>query len=292
MKGIILAGGTGSRMSPLTHAVSKHLLPVNDKPMIYYPLAVLMIAGIKQILVITSSDHLSAYKSLLGDGAHLGISITYEVQDKPNGVAEAFIIGEKFIGSSNVALILGDNFFYVEGFEKLLKRIAALSSGATVIAKKVKNPTDYGVVEFDDERMVLSIEEKPIDPKSDFALTGLYFYDNNVVKFAKMLKPSVRNELEITDINNLYLKNNKLNVELLGRGAQWFDMGTIGTYHQVNSLVSAIESSKDFKIACIEEIAFRLEYISENQMAKIAEKHHNSEYGKYITSILNYNIKR
>ncbi|MDA8768043.1 glucose-1-phosphate thymidylyltransferase RfbA [Planktomarina temperata] len=290
MKGIILAGGKGSRMAPLTRAISKHLLPVHDKPMIYYPLGVLLLAGIRDILIISTPDQLSGYQALLNDGSQLGISIKYEVQHHANGIAEAFIIGEKFIDNSPVALILGDNFFYVEGFEQLLKQLTKLSKGAFVIAKRVKNPSDYGVVEFNSDNKVVSIEEKPLSPKSNFALTGLYFYDSRVVDFAKKLTPSNRNELEITDINNIYLNDSELNVKLLGRGAQWFDMGTLATYRQANALVAAIENSKDFKVGCIEEIAYNLGYITKSELERLSAEFSDNEYREYLCSILNHQI--
>lgn len=282
MKGIILAGGHGTRLYPLTKGISKHLLPVYDKPMIYYPLSVLMLAGIREVLIIGTEQDIPRYRLLFGDGSQIGLAISYVIQENPNGLPEAFILGEAFIGTDSVALILGDNIFYGQGFTPLLRAVAQRTSGATVFAYRVKDPERFGVVEFDETKRVLSIEEKPRLPKSDFAVTGLYFYDNDVVSIAKTLTPSARGELEISDLNNAYLAMGKLHVELLGRGFAWLDAGTHEALMQVSQFVETIEKRQGSKVACLEEIAFRLNYIDQEQLAKLAM---NNEYGRYLLDI-------
>lgn len=286
MKGIILAGGTGSRLAPLTTVVSKQLLPIYDKPLIYYPLSVLMLAGIKEILIITSPRDKEAFECLLGDGKQLGINLHYAVQPKPNGIAESFIIGEEFIANEPVCLILGDNIFYGEGLPAYLKQITSLQEGACLFGYYVKDPHRYGVVELDKEGRVLSIEEKPKMPKSNYAITGLYFYDANVAAYAKSLKPSSRGELEISDLNNLYLAKNQLRFELMGRGMAWLDTGTPESLQEASRFVEVIESRQGLKIACIEEIAYRLKYISYEQFSQIIEKYPTSSYRAYLESII------
>lgn len=283
-KGIILAGGLGSRLFPVTKGVSKHLLPIYDKPMIYYPLSVLMLAGIKQILIITNPDDLCSYKKLLGDGSHLGISIVYKTQSKPEGIADAFIIGEEFIAGDNVSLVLGDNIFFGQGFSHSLQNAIKQDSGATVFAYAVKDPNRYGVVEFDSQGRAISLEEKPKQPKSNYAVTGLYFYDNNVVDIAKSLKKSDRGELEITDVNKVYLRKNKLNVEVLGRGFAWLDTGTHESLIEASQFVQTIENIQGLKIGCIEEIAYNNGWIDSEQFELCAENHINTSYGQYLMS--------
>lgn len=291
MKGIILAGGSGTRLHPITKAVSKQLLPIYDKPMIYHPVSVLMLAGIKKILIITTLKDLGSFKRLLGNGSHLGLTFNYVVQDKPNGLAEAFILGEDFIGNDTVALILGDNIFYGQGFTAMLHNAAlsAQNNTATVFGYKVKDPERFGILEVDKANKVLSIEEKPLNPKSNYAVTGLYFYNNQVVDIAKDVKPSARGELEITTINQEYLKRGRLQVELLGRGFAWLDTGTIDSLTEASMFVQNIENRQGYKLACIEEIAFRNGWISKDNLIKLAEPLMKSGYGQYLIEIANEN---
>lgn len=285
MKGIILAGGSGTRLHPLTRSVSKQILPVYDKPMIYYPLSVLMLAGIKEILIISTPRDIECFKELLGNGNKIGIDIEYTVQDKPNGLAEAFIIGEKFIGNSNVALILGDNLFFGQAFSPVIKESAKLKAGAEIFGYLVKNPKEYGVVEFDDNRNVLSLEEKPEKPKSKYAIPGLYFYDNTVIEKAKSLKPGKRGELEITDLNKLYLAEGNLKVNLLGRGFAWLDTGTHKNLLQAANFIETIQDRQGNYVACIEEIAYKNGWITKEKLVELAEPLLKTEYGKYLLEI-------
>jgi glucose-1-phosphate thymidylyltransferase len=288
VKGIILAGGAGTRLYPITKSVSKQLLPIYDKPMIYYPLSVLMLSGIKEILIISTPEHIDLYKDLLGGGNEIGLDFTYEVQDKPRGLADAFLVGEDFIGDDDVALILGDNIFYGQNFTHILKTAVnrvEKENGATVFGYYVNNPKQFGVVEFDDNKNVVSLEEKPKNPKSKYAVPGLYFYDNNVVDIAKNIEPSDRGELEITAVNNEYLKRNELKVELFGRGMAWLDTGTHQGLLEANNFVEAIQSRQGLYIACIEEIAYRLDYIDEEQLLELAEPLLKTDYGQYLKNI-------
>ncbi len=285
MKGIILAGGSGTRLYPITRSISKQILPIYDKPMIYYPLSVLMLAGIREILIISTERDISAFEELLGNGKDYGISITYEVQKEPNGLAEAFIIGEEFIGNDSVCLILGYNIFYGGYFSKSLIKAAQLEEGAIIFGYNVPNPTAFGVVEFDKDNNVLSIEEKPKNPKSDYAVPGLYFYDNNVVEIAKNVKPSDRGELEITSVNNEYLKLGKLKVELLGRGMAWLDTGTHEGLLEASNFVSIIQKRQGAYVSSIEEIAYRKGYISREQLIDLAKPMMKTDYGKYLMHI-------
>lgn len=285
MKGIVLAGGSGTRLYPLTKSISKQLLPIYDKPMIYYPISVLMLAGIKEILIISTPKDLPLYKKLLGDGSHLGISFEYMVQKKPNGLAESFILGAAFIANDSVALILGDNIFYGQNFSEILKRSSSLKEGAIIFGYYIKNPKEFGVVEFDENKNVLSIEEKPDHPKSNYAVPGLYFYDNNVVQIAKNIKPSHRGELEITSVNNEYLKKEKLKVELFGRGMAWFDTGTHSALLEASNFINAIQKGQGLYISCLEEIAYRLGYIDKETLLKLAQPLLKTDYGKYLEDI-------
>ncbi|MCR4881815.1 MAG: glucose-1-phosphate thymidylyltransferase RfbA [bacterium] len=288
MKGIVLAGGSGTRLYPSTMVVSKQLLPIYDKPMVYYPISVLMLAGIKDILIISTPHDIPNFEKLLGDGSQFGVKFSYKVQPSPDGLAQAFILGEEFIGKDSVAMILGDNIFYGPGFSAMLKRAIANAedkSEATVFGYPVRDPERFGVVEFDKSGKAISIEEKPKEPKSNYAVTGLYFYNNKVVEYAKNLKPSARGELEITDLNRIYLKENKLNVELLGRGFAWLDTGTHKSLLQASQYVQTIEENQGIKIACLEEIAYRLGFLSKEKIKEDSAQYKNNEYFSYVRTL-------
>jgi len=290
MKGIVLAGGTGTRLYPSTMTVSKQLLPIYDKPMIYYPISVLMLAGIKEILIISTPQDLPNFKKLLGSGSQFGVKFSYIEQPKPEGLAQAFILGEKFIGKDSVAMILGDNIFFGQSFSNTLKNTVKKienKGGATILGYHVKDAQRFGVVEFDKDGKALSIEEKPVKPKSNYAVTGLYFYDNSVVEYAKSLKPSKRGEYEITDLNNIYLKKNELKVELLGRGFAWLDTGTHSSLLQAAQYVQTIEENQGIKIACLEEVAYRMGFLNKSEVLKNAENYPNNEYYQYVFQIVN-----
>lgn len=292
MKGIILAGGSGTRLYPLTKAVSKQMLPVYDKPMIYYPLSVLMLAGIKEILIISTTRDVIAFQELLGDGSNLGIQLEYAVQAEPNGLAEAFIIGESFIGNSSVALVLGDNIFYGSNFGYRLQEAATLTSGGIIFGCYVKDPRSYGVIEVDENRRAISIEEKPKFPKSSYAVPGLYFFDNEVIEIAKSVQPSKRGEKEITSIINFYLKRKKLKVEIMGRGLAWLDTGTHDSLQEASNFVEAIQKRQGMYIACIEEIAYRRGYITQKQLIGLAEPLMKTEYGQYLVEIAHQPVEK
>jgi glucose-1-phosphate thymidylyltransferase len=290
MKGIILAGGSGTRLHPITSAISKQMLPVYDKPMIYYPLSVLMLAGIREILIISTPRDLPGFRTLLGDGTSLGIKFSYKEQPSPDGLAQAFILGEEFIGKDPVCMILGDNIFYGHGFGEALIKTAELNQGACIFGYYVNDPERYGVVEFDNSKKVISIEEKPSKPKSNYAVTGLYFYDNSVVEKAKALKPSPRGELEITDLNRVYLEEGTLEIKLMGRGMAWLDTGTYESLLQAANFIATLEQRQGLKASCIEEIAYKRGFIDKNQLLAIAQPIKNSQYGKYLIRIATEDI--
>lgn len=286
MKGIILAGGSGTRLYPLTKSISKQIMPIYDKPMIYYPLSVLMLANIREILIISTERDLPVFRELLGDGSDFGVRLEYKVQEKPNGLAEAFLIGEEFVGDDNVALILGDNIFFGSGFSGLLEEAGKITEGAVIFGYPVKDPTSYGVVEFDQNGKAISLEEKPKVPKSNFAIPGLYFYDNTVIEKAKNVKPSSRGELEITTINEMYLNEKNLNVKILGRGIAWLDTGTHEALLEAANFVEAIQKRQGFYIACIEEIAYKKGWIDNKKIEELAETLQKTEYGKYLKELI------
>lgn len=285
-KGIVLAGGSGTRLYPITKGVSKQLLPIYDKPMVYYPISVLMLAGINEILIISTPDDIDGFKRLLGDGSQFGIKLDYAIQPSPDGLAQAFIIGEEFIGDSNVCLVLGDNIFYGQGFTPMLRQAVLRQKGATVFGYQVKDPERFGVVEFDGQKRAISLEEKPKQPKSNFAVTGLYFYDNEVIEIAKQVKPSERGELEITTVNQIYLERGELNVELLGRGFAWLDTGTHSSLLEAAQFVETIEKRQGYKVACLEEIALNNGWLSKEKVLEIGQSMSKNDYGQYLISLV------
>lgn len=289
MKGIILAGGSGTRLYPITRGISKQLIPIYDKPMIYYPLSTLMLAGIRDILIIIAPAYMSFFQNLLGDGSEWGLNLTYKIQTKPRGLADAFILGKDFIGNDSVALVLGDNIYYGAGLSGKVEQAAKKKKGATIFGYHVNDPQRFGVVEFDKEKHVVSIEEKPESPKSNYAVTGLYFYDNDVVDIAKNVKPSVRGEIEITDINKEYLRRGELEVQMLNRGFAWFDTGTHDSLLEASNFIATVEKRQNLKVACLEEIAYRMHYINKNQLRELAEPLKKNDYGKYLLRLVEEN---
>ncbi|MGX2583831.1 glucose-1-phosphate thymidylyltransferase RfbA [Acinetobacter baumannii] len=285
-KGIVLAGGSGTRLYPITKGVSKQLLPIYDKPMVYYPISVLMLAGINEILIISTPDDIDGFKRLLGDGSQFGVKLDFAIQPSPDGLAQAFIIGEEFIGDSNVCLVLGDNIFYGQGFTPMLRQAVSRQNGATVFGYQVKDPERFGVVEFDGQKRAISLEEKPKQPKSNFAVTGLYFYDNEVIEIAKQVKPSERGELEITTVNQIYLERSELNVELLGRGFAWLDTGTHSSLLEAAQFVETIEKRQGYKVACLEEIALNNGWLSKEKVLEIGQSMSKNDYGQYLISLV------
>ena len=285
-KGIILAGGSGTRLYPITKGISKQLLPIYDKPMVYYPLSVLMLSGIREVLIISTPEDIDGFKRLLGDGSQFGITLSYAIQPSPDGLAQAFIIGEAFIGNSNVCLVLGDNIFYGQGFTPMLREAIVRKKGATVFGYQVKDPERFGVVEFDDKKCAISLEEKPKQPKSNFAVTGLYFYDNDVIQIAKQVKPSERGELEITTVNQMYLERGDLNVELLGRGFAWLDTGTHESLLEAAHFVETVQNRQGYKVACLEEIAFNNGWLTKQQVLEVGQSMSKNDYGQYLMSLV------